>query len=298
MNKDYTFEKKKTADEQTELTIKVNKERFLSEKAKAYKKLSANIAVPGFRPGKGPDNLLEAKLGTSLYEETVNKLIPQITLEVLQAEKLNPLSQIKYQLKKATNEEGLEYTATFVELPQIKLADFKRIKPKTEEVKVTEAEVDKTIDQLVGINRKRKQQGAEKEHDHDHDHGHDHKHEHAKKDESPKAAASISSAQEKKITDAEVKELGLGFDTVEKLREELKKRIEQEKKIDQESRKLEGIIAEAVKMSDVKVPKALIQSEADRHEHDYTHKVEDLGLKLEDFLNHYRVFIWPKLFVL
>jgi FKBP-type peptidyl-prolyl cis-trans isomerase (trigger factor) len=261
---DYTFSKQLTKNDETELTIKVGKDRFLAEKAKIFKKLSAEVTMPGFRPGKGPENLVEARLGTRLMEETINHLIPEITLDVLQSEKLNPLTQIKYSLLKATNEEGVEFKATFVELPKIKLGDFKRIKPKSEEIAVTEAEIDKTLNQLIEINRKRKQKPVE---------GKD-------ADKAKKTEKNEPNAP----TDAEVKELGLGFDTVAKLREELKKRIEQEKKLDMESRKLEQIIAEAVKLSGIKVPGALVDAEVAKREHDYTHKVEDLGLKLEDFL--------------
>jgi FKBP-type peptidyl-prolyl cis-trans isomerase (trigger factor) len=256
MSKDYTFTKKTTSDDETELSVKVGKDMFLTEKAKMFKKLSNEVNVPGFRPGKGPQNLLEAKLGTKLFEETLNQMIPVVTLNILKDEKINPITQIKYDLKKATNEEGVEYVATFVELPKFELGDFKKIKVEEPKTEVSENEVDQAIKQLLEINNKAK---ADKD---------------DKKEEK----------QELKITDESVKELKLGFETVAALKAEMRKRIEEEKKLDSEAKKLELIVKEAIKISKIKIPNALVKSELERKEHDYTHKVEDLGLKLEDFL--------------
>ena len=100
----------------------------MTEKAKTFKRLSADIAVPGFRKGKGPENLLEVRLGTKLYEETINTLIPAISAEIFDTEKLEPITQVQYAVKKVTDDAGLEFTASFIGFPEFKLGDFSKIK--------------------------------------------------------------------------------------------------------------------------------------------------------------------------
>lgn len=275
MAKDYKYKKEKTKEQEVELTITVTKDRFATEKANVFKTLSADVSMPGFRPGKGPQDLMEAKLGTRLYEETLQRLLPKITLEVLKEEDLSPITQISYQVVKVAEGDELVFKAIFVEFPKIKLGDFTKIKVKDTQSKVTDEDVEKSIHQLVDIQQKTK--GATKKSVK----GKDGKEKKAKGKSSKEKSAKKTAS---KLTDKDVKEMKLGFETVGDLKKELRKRLEQEKKVQADNEKIQTMVDEAIKISKIEPPKALINAELDRQVADYTKRVEELNIELDDFL--------------
>ncbi len=66
----------------------------------------------------------------------------------------------------------------------------------------------------------------------------------------------------KELTDEFVKELNLGFNTVEELRESVKRRLEQEKKIKNDNALKERLLAKILEKVEIKVPKRYIDIKA------------------------------------
>ena len=91
----FTF-KKESKDSETTLTITVSPERFMETKNKVYNKLSQDVSIQGFRPGKAPRALIEAHISENVYNQTINTLVPEITSEIFVQEKINPLTQVSY----------------------------------------------------------------------------------------------------------------------------------------------------------------------------------------------------------
>lgn len=250
MDKKYTFTKEETKDKEVKLNVKVLPEEFLAAKNKAYNKLSKDVVITGFRPGKAPRNLIEARISQELYEETLNKVLPEVTYDIISSEKLSPLNQVHYEVVKMSDAEGVEYNAIFVNTPEIKLGDFKKIKVKKEAIEVTQEEVNKELDRIVKTyGPKDKKEGELKE-----------------------------------ITNEIVAEMKLGFDTKEKLIEQIKKELEANKKYLQEQKYVGDILEQAIKSSKIEAPVALIKADTHRREHEYVDQIEKLGLKVDDFL--------------
>jgi trigger factor len=258
MDKKYSFTKEETKNKEIKLTVKVIPAEFMVVKEKVYNKLAKDVVITGFRPGKGPKNLIEARISGELYEETINKLLPEVTYEIITEEKYTPLNQLHYEVLKMSDAEGIEFSATFVNAPSIKLADFKKIKATKEEVKVTDQDVAVEVERLI------KTYGP-------------------KKDEKD-AAETNEAAVKVEVTDEVIKALNLGFDSKDKLEEQIKKELEANKQYEQEQKYITTIVDEAIKGSKIEAPKALVEEELHKREHEYTHQIEDLGLKVEDFL--------------
>lgn len=269
MDKSYSFTKEVNKDGEVEITIKVNSEKFLSTKEKVYNKLSQKVTLPGFRPGKAPRALIEAQISSKVYDETLNRLIPEITAEILEETKLTPLNQVHYDLVKFTDTEGVEFKAKFVELPEIKLPDFSKIKVKKEEKPVKDEDIATEITKIVQYYKNAaKAQEPKKESGKDRD-------KEAVKEPEIKAAD---------INDEMIKSLNLGFNSLKDLQEQVKKELENTNKKNSEIAWLDGIIKEAVKLSKIQAPKALINESVSAKEKDYIKKLEELNLKVDEFL--------------
>ncbi len=264
MDKSYSFTKEINKDGDVELTIKVNSEKFLSTKEKVYNKLSQEVTLPGFRPGKAPRALIEAQISSKVYDETLNRLIPEITAEILEESKLTPLNQVHYDLVKFTDTEGVEFKAKFVELPEIKLPDFSKIKVKKEDKQVKDEDIANEVTKIVQYyknalkSQEKKEEGKE-----------------------PEKEPEIKSSD---INDEMVKSLNLGFNTLKDLQDQVRKELENTNKKNSEIAWLDSIIKEAVKMCKIQAPKSLVDESVQAKEKDYIKKLEDLNLKVDEFL--------------
>lgn len=276
MDKQYTYTKDQPKKNQVVLTIKIDKEKFKDTKAIIYKQQAASVDVKGFRPGKAPQAVVESKLGPDLYENTLNKLLPEITMLIMQEEKYEPITQVKYDVKKVSDDEGVEYEATFVVYPEIKLGDFKKIEVKDEDIKVTKEEVEAEEKKLIDVyvqrleQEKKKEEGDKKTGDEDKNEKKEEKKDEVKRPE--------------ELTDEIVKSLGIGFDNLEKLREQIKQQLEHQKVHTNDDKKINTMIEEAIKKSKIEAPEILVEEELTRREADYKARIEQLGLKLEDFM--------------
>ena len=262
----FTF-KKESKDSETTLTITVSPERFMETKNKVYNKLSQDVSIQGFRPGKAPKALIEAHISENVYNQTINTLVPEITSEIFVKEKINPLTQVSYEIVKMSDADGLEYKAKYVEYPTFKLGDFKKIKVKKVEKVLTDEELEKQMVNLIEYYRKNKeplkQETAEP------------KEGEVKKEENKEPI---------KVTDELIKSLNIGFDNVAALKAQIKKELDSINQKDTDAKWINEVLDEAVKLSKIEVPKALLSDSVSAREKDYLKKLEELNLKLDEFL--------------
>lgn len=115
------------ADGTIELTITIPwtdvKKTYEEVKAKTI----SEIELPGFRKGKAPAELAEAKLDkTKVYEEVLKLLIPKSYHEASVAEKIHPIVTPKIELKEATEKKDWVIRALTCERPKIDLGEYKK----------------------------------------------------------------------------------------------------------------------------------------------------------------------------
>lgn len=251
MSKDYSFKTQIGQDQNVTIEITVNGDKFKQVKEKTFATLSKEVHIQGFRKGHAPKALVESKLGPDLFEKTLNKLLPEITVAVLEEEKLDPITQVKYEVKKVSDE-GVEYSASFVRYPEIKLANFKKIKPQELKYAVDDKEVAEEVSRILKMYQQQNK---------DNDNG--------------KVLV---------MTDEIVQSLKIGLKTKAELEDMLRKQLEHNKKHAAENEQMADIVKQAIELSSIDAPKQLVEAEVLRREADYTSRIEQLGLKLDDFL--------------
>ena len=104
--------------------------------------------IPGFRPGKAPQNVVEAKFRKEIQEELTKKLVSETTREAIRNKGLKVLSVSSVENVEFTPEKSLRFTATLVTSPEFELPDYKGIAVKVPSEDVTEEEIAQTIDGL------------------------------------------------------------------------------------------------------------------------------------------------------
>ena len=128
---------------------------------RAFKALAKQIRLPGFRPGKAPRKLLEARVGrASVLEQVVNDALPGRYSEAITAESLQPIGQPEIEVTKLEDNEELVFTAEVDIRPEIDLPDLTNLKITVDPVKVTDEDVaieleglQKRFGTLTGVDR-------------------------------------------------------------------------------------------------------------------------------------------------
>ena len=139
-------------DGRIEVLVNVKEATWKDAQAKAFKKLAANVTVPGFRRGKAPEHMIKGKIDqVKVMDEAINSLLPVIYKDILTKEDIKPFTQPKVDVTKLSDKE-LEIKFTIVTLPKITLGEYKGLKIGKTEVTVTDKDVEDAINALRARN--------------------------------------------------------------------------------------------------------------------------------------------------
>jgi len=111
--------------------------------------LSKTVNLKGFRPGKVPVKVLKNQFGKAVYGEVLEKILKETSTKALEEKKIKAAGQPKLDLKSYGEGKDLSYTLEVDELPSIKLKSLDLIKSVDYEIKVTETEVAKRVDDIA-----------------------------------------------------------------------------------------------------------------------------------------------------
>jgi len=115
--------------------------------AKDYQK---QAALPGFRPGKAPRDMVLKKYGAEIKEEAKRKLIGDTYRKALEENKLKVVGQPDIEEVQFDRGQTLIFTATIETAPEFELPDYKGLTAQVETKTVTNTDVDNAIELLRG----------------------------------------------------------------------------------------------------------------------------------------------------
>ena len=137
------------------LTITVDQADFKPALDAAYKTVSQQVNIPGFRKGKVPSSVLDQRVGKDMIlAQAINDGMDDFYRQALAAEKLIPLGTPQADVKQAPTaaEPNLELIIELeVEVrPEFKLPEYKGLKVKVDALKVAKLDIDTELDALRG----------------------------------------------------------------------------------------------------------------------------------------------------
>ena len=133
----------------TNLKVFVDKKTIDERIALRLSELSKTINMKGFRPGKVPVDVVKRQFGKAVYGEVLEKILKETSTKALEEKKIKVAGQPKLDLKSYGEGKDLNYTLEIDELPTIKIQSLDNIKFTDYEIKVTEDEVKKRIDDIA-----------------------------------------------------------------------------------------------------------------------------------------------------
>jgi trigger factor len=131
------------------LTVEVGFDELKPHFDKAYRTLAGQVRIPGFRPGKVPARILDARLGRgTILTEVVNEAVPAKYGEAVTAEQLAVLGQPDIEISKIEDGDVVEFTAEVDVRPDIALPAVGEVSVTVDDVQVTEEEIDEQVQAL------------------------------------------------------------------------------------------------------------------------------------------------------
>ncbi len=139
----------KLTETRTKLTIDVTFEELQPHIANAYKVLGERINVPGFRKGKVPTAMIEARLGRgAILDEAVNSALSDFYSKAKAEHKIIAIGRPNVDITELVDNEKLAFTVEVDVRPEITLPNFSEMTITVDDVVVDDAEVATQVDAL------------------------------------------------------------------------------------------------------------------------------------------------------
>lgn len=144
---------KSTVEQLSPTRVRINVEVPFTELEpdfqRAYKELAKQVRLPGFRPGKAPVRLLEARFGReTMLAQVIEDVVPSRYGQALTESDVQPIGQPNIQVTKKEFGEDLQFFAEVDVRPKLDLPDLDALSVSVDPVEVADEEVDAELDSL------------------------------------------------------------------------------------------------------------------------------------------------------
>ena len=130
------------------LTITVPAETVETQVDARLKKMSKQVKLDGFRPGKVPFKVVKKRYGQSARQEVLGEVMQSSYMEAVIKEELHPAGAPKIEPKTIEEGSDLEFVAILEVYPEIELGDFSKIAVEKPVAEVSDEDVSKMLETL------------------------------------------------------------------------------------------------------------------------------------------------------
>lgn len=128
------------------INVEVPFEELQPDFDRAFQSLAGQVRIPGFRPGKAPRKILEARVGRgAVLEQVVNDAIQSRYSEAVTANEVKVLGQPEIDVTKLEDNVELVFNAEVDVRPEITLPDFSEIAVTVDPVEITDEDIDEQL---------------------------------------------------------------------------------------------------------------------------------------------------------
>ncbi|WP_223068235.1 trigger factor [Paenibacillus caui] len=131
------------------LEVEVEAERVAAALDKAFNKVVKKANVPGFRKGKVPRPIFEARYGVeSLYQDAIDILLPEVYTEAVEQTDIFPVDRPEVDVEQFAKGQPFKFKAKVTVKPEVKLGEYKGVEVPAASSEVTEAELNEELERL------------------------------------------------------------------------------------------------------------------------------------------------------
>lgn len=131
------------------LSVTVDEAEFDKAVDAAFRRIARDVRIPGFRPGKAPRRVLEARLGKdAARQEALREALPDYYVAALREHDVDAVAPPEIDITSGTDTGPVTFDAVVVVRPQVSAAGYGGLRVSVPSPTVSEEEVDRQIDRL------------------------------------------------------------------------------------------------------------------------------------------------------
>jgi trigger factor len=134
---------------QVGMTIEVPTDVVDATYERVLKRLVSRAKIEGFRPGRAPRSLVEARLGPAVVrEEVVEAMIPDVMRQALLEKSLDPIDNPDVEVLELERGRPAKLKATISVMPEVTLADITTLHPDLHGHEVTDEMLERRLEEV------------------------------------------------------------------------------------------------------------------------------------------------------
>lgn len=143
-----TIKIKKKDGLKTELKITVPSLIVQNKKNDRFVQIAKKAKLPGFRPGKAPQNVIQQQYGNQVNQEVLTELLETSYAEAIQDKELRPAGPPEVSIDQFVDGSDFTFTATIELYPEFKLKGLDKIKVDKLSTSITQTDINEMIENL------------------------------------------------------------------------------------------------------------------------------------------------------
>lgn len=263
-DKNYSYEQISKDKNKLRYKVSISSSFFKKSVDHEFEKLSKDVKIKGFRPGKAPKKDIEDQIMPKAVMSAYNSLLPELSYKILLSEKLNPIGHLHYDLEAdeeviKQNKDTVIYYFEVLVRPEIDSKSIEEIK--TEIVNIEDVKDSEVDDVIRNLARKT-----------------------LSEDDLKKFSLTKENEEEIILNDELVSKLGFDDKTLASLRLSISGSISEIKKQEAENSQYQKLSETLVNMFDFYLPHEIVEEEVDARESSFRKRLSDINISMDNYL--------------
>lgn len=145
---------------QLEVTAAVEDEQVKEKLENAYSEFQRNAAVPGFRKGKTPIEIVKKRYGDEIESESIPDIVNDIVKDIFEKEKTKVAGVVDYNFDTRKSGDPLHFRLTYEVVPEIEPKDYKGMKLERAMYRIAPENVDLELSHIREANAEKQEVDA------------------------------------------------------------------------------------------------------------------------------------------
>jgi len=131
------------------VSVEVDEVEFEAQVDAAFKRIAREVRIPGFRPGKAPRRILEARVGTEAARaEALQHALPEYYVQAITENDVDVIAQPEIDNISGEDEGPISFDAVVEVRPQVVIGGYANLRVTIPRPEATDDEVDARVDHL------------------------------------------------------------------------------------------------------------------------------------------------------
>jgi len=136
---------------QLSLTLEIPQAEVDKAFDRALQRFQSKAKIEGFRPGKAPREIVEARVGAvALREEAIEILVPEVVQQVLVDKGIEAIERPRVEIADFERGQDAHFTAKVTVYPEVALPDLDQLQVERPQAAVTDEMVERRLEELRG----------------------------------------------------------------------------------------------------------------------------------------------------